>query len=179
MTDTRMQVLGLMAAAEPLWTEACEECSEGESVAIIRAQPLNPYITRHHTTQEPHQDQECTMTRFYKQHNVTTVEEVNALALTDRQENGSLVICDGMLCLWSLPYAVRNERDGEWLFVDGQIYDGDEVAVLVPIEAEEEWTIGHDSPAWATGTEEWAREPQTHEPGRRLFRRLVTPWEEA
>ena len=38
MTDARMQVLGLMAAAEPLWREACEEYSEGESVAIIRAQ---------------------------------------------------------------------------------------------------------------------------------------------
>ena len=38
MTSPRMQVLGLMAAAEPLWREACEEYSEGESVAIIRAQ---------------------------------------------------------------------------------------------------------------------------------------------
>ena len=37
MTDTRMEALGLMAAAEPLWREACEEYSEGESVAIIRA----------------------------------------------------------------------------------------------------------------------------------------------
>ena len=37
-SNTRMDVLGLMAAAEPLWKEACEECSEGESVAIIRAQ---------------------------------------------------------------------------------------------------------------------------------------------
>ena len=38
MTDHRMDVLGLMAAAEPLWQTACEEYSEGESVAIIRAQ---------------------------------------------------------------------------------------------------------------------------------------------
>ena len=38
MTDTRMEVLGLMAAAEPLWQTACGEYSEGESVAIIRAQ---------------------------------------------------------------------------------------------------------------------------------------------
>ena len=38
MTSPRMGVLGLMAAAEPLWQEACEEYSEGESVAIIRAQ---------------------------------------------------------------------------------------------------------------------------------------------
>lgn len=38
MTDVRMEVLGLMAAAEPLWQTACEDYSEGESVAIIRAQ---------------------------------------------------------------------------------------------------------------------------------------------
>ena len=38
MTSPRMEVLGLMAAAEPPWREACEEYSEGESVAIIRAQ---------------------------------------------------------------------------------------------------------------------------------------------
>ena len=38
MTSPRMEALGLMAAAEPLWREACEEYSEGESVAIIRAQ---------------------------------------------------------------------------------------------------------------------------------------------
>ena len=38
MTSLRMQVLGLMAAAEPLWKEACEEYSEGESVATVRAQ---------------------------------------------------------------------------------------------------------------------------------------------
>ena len=38
MTDARMDILGLMAAAEPLWQTACEEYSEGESVAIIRAQ---------------------------------------------------------------------------------------------------------------------------------------------
>ncbi|MGP5376358.1 hypothetical protein ACTXM8_10235 [Brachybacterium alimentarium] len=50
---------------------------------------------------------------------------------------------------------------------------------LVPIEAEEEWTVGHDAPAWAPGTETWAREFQAHEPGRRLFRRSTTAWEEA
>lgn len=38
MTTPRMHVLGLMAATEPLWKEACEEYSEGEDVAIIRAQ---------------------------------------------------------------------------------------------------------------------------------------------
>lgn len=38
MTDTRMDVLGLMAAAEPLWQTACADYSEGEAVAIIRAQ---------------------------------------------------------------------------------------------------------------------------------------------
>ena len=50
---------------------------------------------------------------------------------------------------------------------------------LVPIEAEEEWSVGHEAPAWAPGTEEWARAFQAHEPGRRLFRRSTTPWEEA
>ena len=38
MTDARMDVLGLMAATEPLWQTACDDYSEGESVAIIRAQ---------------------------------------------------------------------------------------------------------------------------------------------
>ena len=38
MTDAHMEVLGLMAAAEPLWQTACEDYSEGESVASIRAQ---------------------------------------------------------------------------------------------------------------------------------------------
>ena len=38
MTDPRMDVLGLMAATEPLWQTACEDYSEGESTAIIRAQ---------------------------------------------------------------------------------------------------------------------------------------------
>ena len=37
MTDTRMDVLGLMAAAEPLWQSACEDYSAGETTAIIRA----------------------------------------------------------------------------------------------------------------------------------------------
>src|SRR5699024_7658529 len=38
VTTPRMDVLGLMAAAEPLWQTACEDYSEGESVEIIRAQ---------------------------------------------------------------------------------------------------------------------------------------------
>ena len=38
MTDPRTDILGLMAAAEPLWQTACDDYSEGESVAIIRAQ---------------------------------------------------------------------------------------------------------------------------------------------
>ena len=38
MTGPRMDVLGLMAATAPLWETACNEYSEGESVAIIRAQ---------------------------------------------------------------------------------------------------------------------------------------------
>ena len=50
---------------------------------------------------------------------------------------------------------------------------------LVPIEAEEEWTVGQEDPSWAPGTESWARRFQAQEPGRRLFRRSVTPWEEA
>ena len=50
---------------------------------------------------------------------------------------------------------------------------------FVPIEAEEEWTVGQEDPSWAPGTESWARRFQAQEPGRRLFRRSVTPWEEA
>lgn len=38
MTGPRMDVLGLMAAAGPLWRTACDDYSEGEEVAIIRAQ---------------------------------------------------------------------------------------------------------------------------------------------
>ena len=38
VTTPRMDVLGLMAATAPLWETACNEYSEGESVAIIRAQ---------------------------------------------------------------------------------------------------------------------------------------------
>ena len=38
MTTPRIDVLGLMAAAEPLWQTACGDYSEGESVTIIRAQ---------------------------------------------------------------------------------------------------------------------------------------------
>lgn len=38
MTDARMDVLGLMAAAEPLWRTACDDYSEGEEPSIIRAQ---------------------------------------------------------------------------------------------------------------------------------------------
>ena len=38
MSDTRMDVLGLMAAAEPLWRTACDDYSEGEEPSIIRAQ---------------------------------------------------------------------------------------------------------------------------------------------
>lgn len=38
MSDHRARVLGLMAATAPLWDTACNEYSEGEDVAIIRAQ---------------------------------------------------------------------------------------------------------------------------------------------
>ena len=37
MIDAHMEVLGLMAAAEPLWQTACEDYSAGETTAIIRA----------------------------------------------------------------------------------------------------------------------------------------------
>lgn len=74
------------------------------------------------------------MTTLYKRHDVTTVAEVNALALTDRQQNDAYVICDGEICTWHLPYAVRNEKPGNWLYDYGEILDGDKATVLVPVE---------------------------------------------
>lgn len=84
------------------------------------------------------------MTTLYKRHDVTTIAEVNTLALSDNQENGSLVLgpCSET-CSWILPYAIRNEptTTGYWSYQDGyggdQLRDGDSVTVLVPIEAEE------------------------------------------
>lgn len=60
------------------------------------------------------------------------------------------------------------EPDNRWAYV-----------ALVPVEAEYEWTCGTVAPAWSPGTESWAREFQAQMPGRRLFRHLVLPWEEA
>ena len=104
------------------------------------------------------------MTTIYVRHDVTTIAEVNALALTDRQQNDAIVLSStGHTCAWSLPYATRNEGVGRWEYdYDGVGYDyledGDKIAVLVPIEAEEE-TMWEDSAYLQTQT------------------RLVTPWE--
>ena len=88
------------------------------------------------------------MSAIYRRHECTTLEEVNALALTDGEENGSYVISPtGELCWWSLPYAVRNEPtiQGHWSYQDG--YGGDSihfplhgsetVTVLAPISVED------------------------------------------
>ena len=103
------------------------------------------------------------MTTIYVRHDVTTLAEVNALALTDRQQNDAIVLSNtGYTCAWSLPYATRNEGVGRWEYdYDGVGYDyledGDKIAVLVPIEAEEE----HVAPDAIT------------------YSRYVTAWEEA
>ena len=108
------------------------------------------------------------MTTLYKRHDVTTIAEVNTLALSDKQENGSIVLGpSNETCSWVLPYAVHNEpiTTGYWSYQDGyggdQLRDGDEITVLVPIEAEEETitvqTRGQAHPDWRT--------------------RLTTPWE--
>ena len=81
------------------------------------------------------------MTIIYIRHDVTTLAEVNALALTDRQQNDAIVLSStGYTCAWSLPYATRNEGAGRWEYdYDGVGYDcledGDKITVLVPIEA--------------------------------------------
>src|SRR5699024_7069679 len=81
-------------------------------------------------------------------HDVTTIAEVNALALDeDQRENGAIVLYDGITCYWSINWATRNERPGRWYDNSGdglRLVDGDEVAVLVPIEAEEEFGAGGD-----------------------------------
>ena len=85
------------------------------------------------------------MTIIYIRHDVTTLAEVNALALTDRQQNDAIVLSeDGYTCAWSLPYQTRNEGVGRWEYgFDGVGYDyledGDKMAVLVPVEAEEQY----------------------------------------
>ena len=54
------------------------------------------------------------MTIIYIRHDVTTLAEVNALALTDRQQNDAIVLSStGHTCAWSLPYATRNEGRSE------------------------------------------------------------------
>ena len=104
------------------------------------------------------------MTTIYVRHDVTTIAEVNALALTDNQENGAFVLGPyGEGCTWSLPYRLRNEPNetGHWSYQDGyggdHLRDGDKATVLVPIEAEEE----HVAPDAIT------------------YARYVTAWEEA
>lgn len=108
------------------------------------------------------------MTTLYKRHDVTTIAEVNTLALSDNQENGALVLGPySETCSWILPYAIRNEptATGYWSYQDGyggdQLRDGDEVTVLVPIEAEEEHGARGDGEA-----EDFY-----------LVRRFTTPWE--
>ena len=91
---------------------------------------------------------------------------MNALALTDRQQNDAIVLSStGYTCAWSLPYATRNEGVGRWEYdYDGVGYDyledGDRIAVLVPIEAEK----GTDT--IQTGAEHFYTRT-----------RYVTPWE--
>ena len=110
------------------------------------------------------------MTTLYKRHDVTTIAEVNTLALSDKQENGSIVLGpSNETCSWVLPYAVHNEpiTAGYWSYQDGYggdvLRDGDEITVLVPIEAEEETTGALVN---RVGEIRWEES-----------RRLVTPWE--
>ena len=109
------------------------------------------------------------MTTIYVRHDVTTIAELNVLALDeDQRENGAIVLYDGMTCYWSISWATRNEIPGRWYdnSRDGlQLVDGDEVTVLVPIEAEEETTGALVNRA---GDIHWEES-----------RRLVTPWETA
>ena len=106
------------------------------------------------------------MTTIYVRHDVTTIAELNVLALDeDQRENGAIVLYDGMTCHWSISWATRNEIPGRWYdnSRDGlQLVDGDEVTVLVPIEAEE----GTDT--IQTGAEHFYTRT-----------RYITPWEEA
>ena len=132
------------------------------------------------------------MTTIYVRHDVTTLAEVNALALNeDQRENGAIVLYDGMTCYWSINWATRNEIPGRWYdnSRDGlQLVDGDKMTVLVPVEAEEEWTamgedhgdpwiahIGYDG---IDGTREEA-EAYTRRFGGFLAHRNLTPWEPA
>ena len=117
------------------------------------------------------------MTTIYVRHDVTTIAEVNALAIDgDQRENGAIVLYDGITCYWSINWATRNEIPGRWYdnSRDGlQLVDGDEVTVLVPIEAEEELQRTYATPASTFPGLSW---PEQHDAWKR---RLVTPWEEA
>lgn len=92
------------------------------------------------------------MSIIYVPHEVTTLAEVNALALTDRQQNDAIVLSDtGFVCAWTLPYRTRNEGVGRWEYdYDGVSFDslddGDKVTVLVPIEAETSTETGLSDP---------------------------------
>lgn len=110
------------------------------------------------------------MTILYKPVLIESAEQAETLPL-----NTMAISADGV------DPAIRKEDGWRGIFGDPPYSHAEMVSdyALVPIEAEEEWTVGHDGPAWAPGTEEWAREFQTHEPGRRLFRRSTTPWEPA
>ena len=110
------------------------------------------------------------MTTIYVRHDVTTIAELNVLALDeDQRENGAIVLYDGMTCYWSISWATRNEIPGRWYdnSRDGlQLVDGDEVTVLVPIEAEEDFQKAGGASVYDGGMGSW--------PDRT---RLVTPWE--
>src|SRR5699024_6734180 len=105
----------------------------------VSAQHPHPIPTRR-SSDLPHK--EHTVTTIYVRHDVTTIAEVNALALDeDQRENGAIVLYEGSTCYWSINWATRNEIPGRWYdnSCDGlRLVDGDEVTVLVPIEAEEE-----------------------------------------
>ena len=113
------------------------------------------------------------MTTIYVRHDVTTIAEVNALALDeDQRENGAIVLCEGNTCYWSINWATRNEIPGRWYdnSRDGlQLVDGDEVTVLVPIEAEEEALTHFCTPGCREG--DYCTGPMSRNT------RLVTPWE--
>lgn len=81
------------------------------------------------------------MSTIYRRHECTTLEEVNALALTDGEENGAYVFAPtGEQSYW---YA--GDRGGHWSYEDG--YGGDwihfpltgrdKVTVLEPISVED------------------------------------------
>lgn len=81
------------------------------------------------------------MSTIYRRHECTTLEEVNALALTDGEENGAYVFSPtGEQAYW---YA--EDRGGQWSYEDG--YGGDSihfplhgsetVTVLAPISVED------------------------------------------